>query len=197
MFLDKINNYNIVLFSGSPRRSEIMKGAGIRFNVYNGYDVDEVYPDEIEASDVAKYLSHLKASSYPLDIGANDVIITADTIVVLDKVVFGKPKDETDAIKMLNTLSGRTHSVITACSVRTADNIHTFDVETLVTFKSFDKDEIAHYVATYKPFDKAGSYGIQEWIGYIGVEKIEGSYFNVMGLPICRLCKELIEILKQ
>lgn len=196
LFLDRLDKYKILLFSRSPRRKEILLGTGIEFRVFDGANIEERYPEELKGVEVARYLSRLKIDNYPLVVESDDVIITADTIVVLDGVVFGKPKDKIDAVKMLQALSGKTHSVITAFSIRTFDGISTFDVTTSVTFKTLEDEEIEFYVKNYKPFDKAGAYGIQEWIGYVGVEKIEGSYFNVMGLPICEVCQRLNEILE-
>ncbi|MEG1649582.1 MAG: Maf family nucleotide pyrophosphatase [Rikenellaceae bacterium] len=196
LFLDKLNHYRIILFSGSPRRKELLDGAGIQFNVLSNNDITETYPDNLKGAEIARYLSELKAENYPLTIGKNDVIITADTIVLLDDHVFGKPKNKTEATMMLKTLSGRSHSVITSFTIRTATNISTSDVQSSVTFKDLDDDEIEYYIDKYRPFDKAGAYGIQEWIGYVGIERIEGSFYNVVGLPIHEVCHKLKELLK-
>lgn len=189
-----MDRYNIVLFSASPRRQELLTGLGLEFSVMSG-SADESYPEGLTPLEIACHISESKAASYPNTISERDIIITADTIVVLDGQIFGKPKDRTEAIEMLSALSGRKHSVITAFSIRTVKEITTSHVETTVKFKRLEIEEIEYYVDTFKPFDKAGAYGIQEWIGYVGIEKIEGSFYNVMGLPVQVLYAELKKIL--
>ena len=191
MMLEKLRKYNIVLASKSPRRQELMKGIGLEFTVITK-EVDESYPLSMSAYDVAPYLSVKKAKAFANDeLPDNYMVITADTVVVVDDRILGKPKNEDEAYEMLNMISGKKHSVITGVSIRTCDKIKTFSVVSKVSFDILDRDEIEYYVNNFKPYDKAGAYGIQEWIGYIGVNHVEGSYFNVMGLPTQKLYKML------
>lgn len=185
--LDKLNNYNIILASKSPRRQELLKGIGLNFNVLTK-DVDESYPSRLSVYEVAPYLSLKKAKAFEdAELPDNYMIITADTIVVVGDEILGKPKDKENACEMLLKLSGKKHSVITGVTIRTKDRTKTFSAVSNVVFEKLDSEEINYYVDNLKPFDKAGSYGIQEWIGYIGVSAVEGSYFNVMGLPTQKL----------
>ena len=189
--LDNLKKYNIVLASKSPRRQELMKGIGLDFSVLTK-DVDETYPLHLSVFDVAPYLSVKKAKAFEeAELPDNYMVITADTVVVVEGKILGKPKDENEAREMLVTISGKKHSVITGVTVLTKDKVKTFSVASKVMFEKLDNEEIDFYVSNYKPFDKAGSYGIQEWIGYIGVACVEGSYFNVMGLPTQKLYKVL------
>ncbi len=175
----------VILASNSPRRRELLAGLGLDFEVRVKEGIDENYPAEMPVQDVAEYISRKKASAY--DIAQDEILLTADTVVVLGNTVLGKPKDAADAARMLHALSGNTHQVITGCCVKTTEAEKRFSVTTDVTFRKLTDDEIDTYITKYKPFDKAGAYGIQEWIGYIGVTSIEGSYFNVMGLPVQRI----------
>ena len=185
--LDKLNNYNIILASKSPRRQELLKGIGLNFNVLTK-DVDESYPSRLSVYEVAPYLSLKKAKAFEdAELPDNYMIITSDTIVVVGDEILGKPKDKENACEMLLKLSGKKHSVITGVTIRTKDRTKTFSAVSNVVFEKLDSEEINYYVDNFKPFDKAGSYGIQEWIGYIGVSAVEGSYFNVMGLPTQKL----------
>lgn len=185
--LDKLNNYNIILASKSPRRQELLKGIVLNFNVLTK-DVDESYPSRLSVYEVAPYLSLKKAKAFEdAELPDNYMIITADTIVVVGDEILGKPKDKENACEMLLKLSGKKHSVITGVTIRTKDRTKTFSAVSNVVFEKLDSEEINYYVDNFKPFDKAGSYGIQEWIGYIGVSAVEGSYFNVMGLPTQKL----------
>lgn len=177
--------YNIILGSGSPRRRELLSGLDIDFTVRTIAGIEESYPDNIQGKDVPEFLANLKADAYTLE--DNDLLITADTVVLLDDAVLGKPANGQAAIDMLHLLSGRTHEVITGVAVRTKERKESFSAATKVTFSTLTDEEIRYYINKYRPFDKAGSYGVQEWIGYIGVSAIEGSYYNVMGLPIQRL----------
>lgn len=186
-----LSTFKYILASGSPRRKELLSGLGLDFEVRLLADIDESYPEDLTGREIARYISRRKAEAYKASMAADELIITADTIVYLDGQVLGKPESEADAKAMLHQLSGRTHEVITGVTLLTQTRQHTFDCVSKVTFSPLADDEIAHYVATFKPLDKAGAYGIQEWIGYIGVERIEGSYFNVMGLPVQRLYREL------
>lgn len=198
MIFDNLKKYNIVLASNSPRRKELLAGLGIDFKQYVLDDIDETYPKDLPAEDVAGYIAHKKAKAYLTSITDNYLLITADTVVVVenengDNVILGKPCDYDDAVAMLKLLSGKSHQVITGCCIATTQQQRCFSVTTNVTFKTLTDEEIKHYITQYKPYDKAGAYGIQEWIGYIGVTDIEGSYFNVMGFPVQRIYTELAE----
>lgn len=184
-------DYHIILASNSPRRKELLAGIDVNFDVRVIRDIDESYPASLPTKDIAEYISRKKATVYRQQMASDELIITADTIVVLDSEVMGKPHDEADASRMLHELSGRTHQVITGVTLTTTDRQQSFSVETDVTFKSLTDEEINYYVERYKPFDKAGAYGIQEWIGHIGVTALKGSYFNVMGLPVQRIYEAL------
>jgi septum formation protein len=184
-------DYHIILASNSPRRKELLAGIDVNFDVRVIPDIDESYPASLPTKDIAEYISRKKAAVYRQQMAADELIITADTIVVLDSEVMGKPHDEADASRMLRELSGRTHQVITGVTLTTTDRQQSFSVETDVTFKSLTDEEINYYIQHYKPFDKAGAYGIQEWIGHIGVTALKGSYFNVMGLPVQRIYEAL------
>ena len=181
----------IILASASPRRKELLAGLDIEFEVRLLPGIDESYPANLPTGKIAEYIACEKAAAYNGEIGDDEVLLTADTIVVVDDKVLGKPVDADDARRMLSMISGKTHQVITGVCLSTREKTHSFSVETDVTFKILENDEIDYYIENYKPFDKAGAYGIQEWIGYIGVESIKGSYFNVMGLPVQRIYKEL------
>ena len=181
----------IILASNSPRRKELLKGLDLPFEVRVMEDVSEDYPSDIRVEEIAEYIAREKSEAYEDILNADEMVITADTIVVLGKNVLGKPVDRDDAINMLRRLSGKTHKVITGVCFTTIDRKHSFSVTTSVTFKTLTDDEITYYVDTYQPFDKAGAYGIQEWIGYVGVTAIEGSYFNVVGFPVQRIYSEL------
>ncbi len=183
--------YKIILASNSPRRKELLAGLDIDFEVRVVKDIDESYPEELPTRDIAEYISKKKAAAYQKMIADDELVITADTIVVLDHEVMGKPKDNEDASRMLHELSGKTHQVITGVTLTTTRRQMSFSVETDVTFKRLTDDEVNYYVDHYKPYDKAGAYGIQEWIGYIGVTALRGSYFNVMGLPVQRIYEAL------
>jgi septum formation protein len=176
---------NIILASQSPRRKELLALLDLEFTV-EVREVDEVFPDNIDVTEVAEYLAKLKASAFT-NITDEQLIITADTVVVLDNKILGKPKNKAEATQMLQSLSNRSHRVITGVCIKTCDKTISFSNTTKVYFKELTASEIDYYIENYKPFDKAGSYGIQEWIGAIGITKIEGSYFNVVGLPIQEL----------
>jgi len=177
------------LASNSPRRRELLAGLGLPFEVRIIDGIDESYPASLVVSDVPLFISKKKAQAYTL--APSELLITADTIVCIDNEILGKPKDNEEACKMLTKLSGRTHQVITGVTLTTTEWTHSFSCSSDVTFASLTEQEILHYVNAYHPLDKAGAYGIQEWIGYIGVTRLEGSYFNVMGLPVQRLYSEL------
>ena len=188
---DKLKSYNIILASASPRRRELLKATGIDYRLASKFECEESYPATLPARDVAAYLSRLKSHAYPMALGYNDILVTADTTVVLGSDVLGKPSDEAAARNMLRRLSGCEHIVVTGVTLRMADREHTFSAESKVRFATLSDEQIEYYVANFKPMDKAGAYGIQEWIGYVGIESIDGSFFNVMGLPVQRLCREI------
>ncbi len=196
MILDKFKNYNIILASKSPRRQVLLGQLDVNFKVANIIDIDESYNDSIKAGDIPKYLSQKKAKAYINELKNNDILITADTIVWLNNRALNKPKDRVEAIKMIQSLSNNSHKVYTGVTISSKEKSQTFVSETKVIFKKLTDDEIVYYVDKYKPFDKAGAYGIQEWIGYIGITRIEGSYFNVMGLPVQQLYSELLKFIK-
>jgi MAF protein len=184
-------NYHVILASNSPRRKELLAGIDLPFEVRVLDGIDESYPDDLPTKEIAGYISKKKATAYRETMADDELIITADTIVVLGNEVMGKPKDANEAKKMLHELSGKTHQVITGVCITTKERQSNFSVETDVTFKNLSDQEIDYYVEHYQPFDKAGAYGIQEWIGHIGVTGLNGSYFNVMGLPVQRIYEEL------
>ena len=192
--LDNISKYKILLASNSPRRRELLGGLGLSYEVVSLPEIDESYPDTLQGCEIPSYIAQKKAEAYRNLMVDDTLLITADTIVWLDGKVYGKPTDEAHARQMLRELSGRSHMVITGVAITTLEKQTVFAVESKVTFATLTDDEIDYYVTKYKPLDKAGAYGIQEWIGYIGVTGLEGSYFNVMGLPIQRLYNELKNI---
>ena len=189
--LENLNKYRIVLASNSPRRKELLSGLGIQYEVKTLPDIDESYPEGLDGLEIPAFIARSKADAYRSVMQSDELIITADTIVWLDGKVMGKPRDAEEAREMLRALSGQTHQVITGVCLTTPVYQKAFATMTDVTFATLSEEEIAYYVDCYSPMDKAGSYGIQEWIGFIGVESISGSYFNVMGLPIQRLYTEL------
>ena len=184
-------NYHIILASNSPRRKELLTGLGLEYEVRTLPGIDESYPETLQGEEIPIYISSQKASAYLNTLKDSELLITADTIVWLDGRVLGKPANEEEACQMLRDLSGHTHQVITGVTLATTSFQRSFASVSQVTFATLSKEEIKYYVSHYRPMDKAGSYGVQEWIGFIGVERIEGSYFNVMGLPVQRLYKEL------
>lgn len=183
--------YKLILASNSPRRKELLAALGVPFEVRVLQDIDEHYPENLPVNEVARYIAKEKADAYRRIVAADELIITADTVVIVGDEILGKPVDEADAVRMLKLLSGRTHQVMTGVCLLTAEKERCFDVTTDVTFKALTDEEIHYYVNRYRPFDKAGAYGIQEWIGYIGVTGLNGSYYNVMGLPVQRIYQEL------
>ena len=183
--------YKIILASNSPRRKELLAGIDIPFEVRVIDGIDESYPDTLPTKDIAEYISKKKSAAYRQTMASDELVITADTIVVSGSQVMGKPKDADEACSMLRQLSGQTHQVITGVTLTTTERQISFSVETNVTFKVLSDEEIEYYVSHYRPFDKAGAYGIQEWIGHIGVTGMSGSYFNVMGLPVQRIYEAL------
>lgn len=192
---DKLKPYRLLLASQSPRRRELMTGCGLPYELAPKYDCEEVYPADLPAEEVPLYLSQLKSRAYPEPLASDDILLTADTVVVLDGEVLGKPHGREEAVGMLRRLSGRRHTVVSGVTLRNAERMHTFEARTSVWFRTLSDEEIEYYIDTYRPFDKAGSYGIQEWIGYAAIERIEGSFYNVMGLPIQKVYVELDKFL--
>jgi septum formation protein len=188
--LKKFKNYNFILGSNSPRRKEILKEIGLDFSVYPS-NIDENFNKEIELEDIPVFLAEKKANALKNKLKENDILITADTIVIYKNELLSKPENSYQAKEMLEKLSGKSHKVMTGVCLLSKNNKSIFSSKTIVTFNDLDKFEIEFYVNKYKPFDKAGSYGIQEWIGLIGVKKIEGSYTNVVGLPASMVYTEL------
>lgn len=189
--LRMVEGYQVILASNSPRRKELLGGLGISFKVRTLQDIDESYPDTLRGEEIPIYISGKKAEAYRQTMADDELIITADTIVYDNNKVLGKPRNREEAIHMLRELSGHAHEVITGVSIVTKEKTVQFASTSKVFFTALTDEEIAYYVDAYQPFDKAGAYGIQEWIGFVGVTRIEGSYFNVMGLPIQRLYTEL------
>jgi len=183
----------IILASKSPRRQELMKGLERDFEVHT-YDVDESFPENLKAENIATFLAEKKANAYPFTIQENEILLTADTIVWINNHVLNKPENENESFAMLKEICGTTHEVFTGVCLRTNKNISTFFERSEVTCKAISEDEIWHYIKNYKPFDKAGSYGIQDWFGYTAVKKINGCFYNVMGLPVSRIFEELKKI---
>ncbi len=174
---------NIILASGSPRRQQYFKDLGLKFSIQLK-EVEEIYPEHLIHHQITDYLAILKANAFEGTLAENDILVTSDTLVWHENKALGKPKDEEDAFQMLQSLSGKTHEVITSVCFKTIDKIEVFHSVSKVTFNEFSTAEIQYYIQNYKPLDKAGAYGIQEWIGLIGIQKIEGSYSNIVGLPV-------------
>jgi len=194
MLNEKLKNYNIILASGSPRRQEFFENLGLDFEV-RLKPVKEEYPDRLRHFEISDYLAQLKSLPFKDELKDHDVLITSDTIVWHNDQALGKPRDEVDAFNIIKSISNDTHEVITSVCFTTKTFQKTINAITKVTFKDFTDEEIQYYIKTYNPLDKAGAYGIQEWIGQIGVTKIEGSYFNVMGLPVHLVYQTLLEII--
>ena len=184
---DNLKKYKIVLVSASPRRKELLQNLGLTFKVRTLFGIDEQYPDTLRGEDIPRFISRKKAEAYRSSMADDELLIAADTVVCLDGRTLGKPHDAQEAKAMLHKLSGRFHQVITGVTVMTKDPMENFAVTSQVTFADLIDEEIDYYVDNYLPFDKAGAYGIQEWIGMVAVEELRGSYFNVMGLPVQRL----------
>ncbi|MBS5541299.1 Maf-like protein [Phocaeicola plebeius] len=189
--LENIQHYKIVLASNSPRRRELLSGLNLEYTVRVLPDIDESYPDTLKGEEIPMYISREKAEAYRNSMAEDELIITADTVVCINEKVLGKPRTQEEAKEMLRGLSGKTHQVITGVCLMTCGLQRTFSATTQVTFDVLTEDEIEFYVEKFRPLDKAGAYGVQEWIGFVGVSRLEGSYFNVMGLPVQRLYQEL------
>lgn len=194
---EKLRSRRLLLASQSPRRRELLTACGLPYEPAPKFDCEERYPADLAAEEVPLYLSQLKSRAYPATLAENDILLTADTVVVLDGQVLGKPRDREDAVGMLRRLSEHRHTVVSGVTLRTAERMHSFEARTDVWFRRLEDEEITYYVDTFRPFDKAGSYGIQEWIGYAAIERIEGSFYNVMGLPIQKVYTELNQFLDQ
>jgi len=182
--------FEIILASKSPRRQELLKGLGLKFEVQS-LDIPEVFPDGLSMTEIPVYLAELKAEAFRPSLKENQLVITADTIVWLDGHIMNKPADFADGFRMLKNLSGKKHQVLTGVCILTTEKKVSFFASTDVWFKSLSDEEIQYYLENFRPYDKAGAYGIQEWIGYIGIHRIEGSFFNVMGLPVQSLYEHL------
>ena len=185
--LSNLKKYHIILASKSPRRQELLRGMGVEFSIMTK-ETDESFPPEMPLEEVPKYLSLQKSLAFNEDeLPAGFLLITSDTVVICEGEILGKPKDKADAVRMLRLLSGKTHHVVTGVTVRSAEKTESFAVRSNVTFAALDDEEIDYYIEHCKPYDKAGAYGIQEWIGYVGISGLEGSFYNVMGLPTRKL----------
>jgi septum formation protein len=182
MLKNKLRNYSLILASGSPRRQQFFKDLDLDFEI-RLKEIEEIYPPELKAEEITNYLAELKANAFEGELKANEILITSDTIVWHNGRALGKPKDEQDAFAILKSLSNSTHDVVTSVCFKTNSETKLLHEITKVTFNELSEDVIRYYIDNYKPFDKAGAYGIQEWIGFVGVSKIEGSYANVMGMP--------------
>lgn len=194
LMLDNLKKYKIVLASNSPRRKELMSGLGVDYVVRTLPDVDESYPESLQGEEIPAYISLEKANAYKSMMSPDELLITADTIVWLDGKVLGKPKDKDNAVEILHMLSGHTHKVMTGVCITTTEWQRSFTSTSEVQFDVLSDEEIQYYVDKYCPMDKAGAYGVQEWIGYVGVKSISGSFYNIMGLPIQKLYGELKKI---
>ena len=190
---DKLIGRRLLLASKSPRRSQLLRDCGLDFEVVDGREAEEIYPADMPSEQVAEFLSRVKSDAYADMVEGGDVLITADTIVVAGGEILGKPSDREDAVRMLGLLSGASHTVITGVTLRTTDKVESFSCTSRVKFRTIEPDEVDYYLDTYRPYDKAGAYGIQEWIGYVAIEGIEGSFYNVMGLPVQMLYVRLKE----
>ncbi|HEX8516531.1 MAG TPA: Maf-like protein [Bacteroidia bacterium] len=191
MLFEDLKKYKFILASKSPRRQFLLKDLGLEFEVHTK-EVDESFPETLQAQEIPLYLCKKKADAFDADLAENTIVITADTIVWIDGMVLNKPENFEDAVRMLQLLSNKMHEVYTGVCIRSKNKTKSFYSLTKVYFKELSMDEITYYINNYNPYDKAGAYGAQEWIGYIAVERIEGSYFNVMGLPLKELYEELL-----
>ncbi len=193
---DTLKSYRLILASQSPRRRQLLSDCGLEYELAERYEVEEIYPATIAPDEVPVFLSRLKSEGYPAQLAENDILLTADTVVIVDDEILGKPSDDAEARAMLRTLSGRSHRVTTGVTLRSSARVESFAVQSDVYFRTLTDEEIDYYVARYRPMDKAGSYGIQEWIGYVGIERIDGSFYNVMGLPVQRVYAALAEFVR-
>lgn len=190
MIIDKLNEFKIILASRSPRRQQLLRELGLKFDVIIR-DYEEIYPEGLTGEEIARFVAYEKAASFKSELSYDEIVIAADTIVWCNNKVLGKPVDQQDAIRILKEISGNSHEVITGVSIRSQSKEFTFSDSTKVSFEALKDEEIGYYIEKYKPYDKAGAYGIQEWIGIMACSHIDGSYFNVVGLPVQMLYKEL------
>ena len=196
MLKNRLKSKNLILASGSPRRQELLKSLGVPFKI-RIKEINEVYPKHLKKSEISDYLAQLKSNAFVEELNPKDLLITSDTIVWYHNMALGKPKSKDDAFQMLQKLSGKTHEVITSVCLKSLQKEDIFNSITKVTFKELSTEEIQFYIDNYNPMDKAGAYGIQDWIGQIGITKIEGSYFNVMGFPIHKIYSQLLKFSKE
>ena len=195
LLYEKLGFKRLILASKSPRRRQLLEGCGLDFVPGEDYSVVERYPESMSPESVPLFLAELKSEAYPCVLAEDDILVTADTVVILENKILGKPRDRAEAISMIKELSARKHSVVTGVVIRNHDRKKGFSVKSNVWMRSIRQEEIEYYVDKYKPYDKAGAYGIQEWIGYTAVQRIEGSFYNVMGLPVQALYVELEKFL--
>lgn len=193
---EKLKTHRLLLASQSPRRRELLTGCGLHYTLAEKFPCEETFPQGMKAEDVPQYLSLIKSKAYPRELESTDILLTADTVVISQGEVLGKPSSKEDAQRMLRQLSNDTHTVITGVTLRSREKTHSFKAESRVRFRQLSEEEIEHYIDTYRPYDKAGAYGIQEWIGYVAIEGIEGSFYNVMGLPIQKVYQELNQFIE-
>jgi septum formation protein len=193
---ESLKDYRLILASQSPRRKMLLEGLDLTFQVLVKEAIDESYPEDLDMTEIPEYLARKKSDHYVDNLDERAIVITADTIVWLDDKVVGKPVDLEDARNIISRLSGNTHTVVTGVCIRSAKKMKVFHSVSRVHFRKLDPADIDYYIDTYQPYDKAGAYGIQEWIGYVGIEEIEGSFFNVMGLPVQKLYHELMEFVE-
>lgn len=194
---EKLRPYRLILASQSPRRRELLTGCDLDYRIADPYPCEEVYPADMPAREVPAYLSGLKSRCFPRPLAPREILVTADTVVIAGGRILGKPADRDHARRMLRTLSAATHTVVTGVTLRTPAALRQFSSESRVTFRPLTEEEIDYYLDRYRPYDKAGAYGIQEWIGYVAIERIEGSFYNVMGLPVQRLFVELGQLVRE
>jgi len=188
---EKLKSYRLLLASQSPRRRELLTGSGLNYELAPRYEVEERYPATLSPEEVPAYLSQLKSDGFPRPLAGGEILLTADTVVIAAGTILGKPRGREEALKMLRLLSGRSHTVVTGVTLRSAGLRTTFSARSEVYFRVLDEEELVYYVDTFRPYDKAGAYGIQEWMGYAAIERIDGSFYNVMGLPVQRVYGEL------
>ncbi|MCC8088576.1 MAG: Maf family nucleotide pyrophosphatase [Rikenellaceae bacterium] len=196
MLQEIIAGYNVILASNSPRRKELLKGLGINFSIPSNFDVDESFPADMNPEYVPVYLSAKKSDGYPQALSDKDILLTADTVVIKNGIILGKPENASQAFDMLSMLSDGMHKVVTGVTLKSSKHRKSFSCITEVEFDFLSEEEIYYYINKYSPYDKAGSYGIQEWIGYVGIKSIRGSFYNVMGLPVQMLYRNLKEFVK-
>lgn len=194
---ERLKSYHLLLATHSPRRRELLSGCGLPYTLAPAYEVKEEYPQGMSPEKVPEYLSGLKSDAYPHRLAPDEILLTADTAVIDHGTIFGKPDGFHDAFRMLCLLSGHSHTVVTGVTIRSATKRKSFSSSSEVCFRSLDPHEIEYYIRTYCPYDKAGAYGIQEWIGYVAIESIQGSFYNVMGLPIQKVYAELDKFINE